>query len=71
MIEEEFMKLAVDKGYELKLIKNYCKHKKDGYVYTDDDFVRLHSIKSTAAIIRRLIMNDCIKERNACMRKGK
>lgn len=63
MIEEEFKKLAIDKGYELKLVRNYCKHKKDGYVYTDDDFVRLHSIKSTADIIRRLIMNDYIKER--------
>lgn len=63
MTEEEFMKLAVSEGYELKLIKNYCKHKKDGYTYTDDDFVRLHSIKSTSDIIRRLIMNDCIKTR--------
>jgi methionine aminopeptidase len=71
MIKEEFMKLAVSKGYDLKTVRNYCKHKSDKYTYTENDFIALQQIKSTANIIRRLIMNDCIKERNACMRKEK
>jgi hypothetical protein len=71
MIKEEFMKLAVSKGYDLKTVRNYCKHKSDKYTYTENDFIALQQIKSTADTIRRLIMNDCIKERNACMRKEK
>jgi hypothetical protein len=71
MIKEEFMKLAVSKGYNLKTVRNYCKYKSDKYAYTENDFIALQQIKSTADTIRRLIMNDCIKERNACMRKEK
>lgn len=71
MNKEEFYKLALSKGYQLKSVRNYCRHKGDEHVYTDDDFTRLRTIESTAAIIRRLIMEDCIKERNTCMRKEK
>lgn len=71
MNKEEFSKLALSKGYQLKSVRNYCRHKGDEYTYTDDDFTSLKSIESTAAIIRRLIMEDCIKERDACMRKEK